>query len=79
VHGAQYEKLWLRTLVYLAGFIAGSTTDPLATIGLSLLYYDERVLDASPPPVESALQIAVTQTVEVPAETMESPLHGIVL
>ncbi len=29
--------------VYLAGFIAGSLTGPLATIGISLLYYDERV------------------------------------
>jgi len=30
-------------LIYLASFIAGSLTGPLATIGLSLLYYDERV------------------------------------
>jgi hypothetical protein len=31
------------TLFYLAGFISGSVTGPLATIGISLLYYDERV------------------------------------
>lgn len=31
------------TLIYLAGFISGSVTGPLATIGISLLYYDERV------------------------------------
>lgn len=29
--------------VYLASFVAGSLTGPLATIGMSLLYYDERV------------------------------------
>lgn len=30
-------------LVYLASFIAGSLTSPLATIGIALAYYDERV------------------------------------
>jgi len=30
-------------IVYLASFVAGSLTGPLATIGMSLLYYDERV------------------------------------
>jgi hypothetical protein len=30
-------------LIDLAGFVAGSLTGPLTTIGLSLLYYDERV------------------------------------
>jgi hypothetical protein len=30
-------------LVYISTFIAGSLTGPLATIGISLLYYDERV------------------------------------
>ena len=30
-------------LVYSAGFVAGSLTGPLGTIGISLLYYDERV------------------------------------
>lgn len=38
-----HNKIAAAVLVYLAGFIAGSTTGPLATIGLSLLYYDERV------------------------------------
>ena len=57
-------------LVYVAGFIAGSLTGPLATIGVSLLYYDERVrkeafdlqlmmasLDAPVPPVAAPAQI----------------------
>jgi hypothetical protein len=30
-------------LIYLAGFIAGVLTGPLATIGIALVYYDERV------------------------------------
>jgi hypothetical protein len=30
-------------LIYLAGFIAGALTGPLATIGIALVYYDERV------------------------------------
>jgi hypothetical protein len=87
-----HNRTAARTLAYLAGFIAGSTAGPLATIGLSLLYYDERVrkeafdlqlmilsLDALPSPVESALQVAEKQTVSVPEEAIESPPHGIVL
>jgi len=55
-------------LTYVATFIAGSLTSPLATIGLALVYYDERVrkeafdlqwmmssLDASAPPVPQIL------------------------
>jgi len=38
-----HNKIAAAVLIYLAGFIAGSITGPLATIGLSLLYYDERV------------------------------------
>jgi hypothetical protein len=30
-------------IIYLASFVSGSLTGPLATIGMSLLYYDERV------------------------------------
>lgn len=30
-------------LIYLASFVAGVLTSPLATIGISLVYYDERV------------------------------------
>jgi hypothetical protein len=54
----------------VAGFVAGSLTGPLATIGISLLYYDERVrkeafdlhlmmssLDAAPEPVVAQLQV----------------------
>jgi hypothetical protein len=40
---ALHNKIAAAVLVYLAGFVAGSLTGPLATIGLSLLYYDERV------------------------------------
>ena len=38
-----HNRIAAAVLIYLAGFIAGSITGPLATIGLSLLYYDERV------------------------------------
>jgi hypothetical protein len=38
-----HNKIAAAVLIYLAGFVAGSITGPLATIGLSLLYYDERV------------------------------------
>lgn len=56
-------------LIYLTSFIAGSLTGPLATIGMSLLYYDERVrkeafdlqlmmasLDPSPQPLAATTQ-----------------------
>jgi hypothetical protein len=29
--------------IYVAGFVVGVLTGPLATIGLALVYYDERV------------------------------------
>jgi len=38
-----HNRIVAAVLVYLAGFVGGSITGPLATIGLSLLYYDERV------------------------------------
>jgi hypothetical protein len=38
-----HNKIAAAVLIYLASFVAGSLTGPLATIGLSLLYYDERV------------------------------------
>ena len=59
-----HNSIAAAVLIYLANFIGGSLTGPLATIGLSLLYYDERVrkeafdlqlmmssLDAPGPPV----------------------------
>jgi hypothetical protein len=65
-----HNRIAASTLIYLAGFISASTTGPLATIGISLLYYDERVrkeafdlqlmilsLDAPVPPVGIPLQI----------------------
>jgi uncharacterized membrane protein len=57
-------------LVYIAGFIAGALTGPLATIGIALVYYDERVrkeafdlqlmmasLDSPAPPVAAAAPV----------------------
>jgi len=57
-------------LVYIAGFIAGALTGPLATIGIALVYYDERVrkeafdlqlmmasLDAPAPPAAAAAPV----------------------
>jgi uncharacterized membrane protein len=41
--GLLHNRIAAAVLIYMAGFIAGSITGPLATIGLSLLYYDERV------------------------------------
>ena len=38
-----HNRILAAMLIYIAAFIAGSITGPLATIGLSLLYYDERV------------------------------------
>jgi hypothetical protein len=57
-------------LLYLSSFVSGSLTGPLATIGISLLYYDERVrkeafdlqlmmasLDVPTPPLTAPAQI----------------------
>lgn len=41
--GLLHNAIAAAVLIYLAGFIAGSIAGPLSTIGLSLLYYDERV------------------------------------
>jgi hypothetical protein len=41
--GLLHNIIAAAVLVYLAGFVAGSIAGPLSTIGLSLLYYDERV------------------------------------
>ena len=38
-----HNQILTLILIYVATFIAGSLTGPLATIGISLLYYDERV------------------------------------
>ncbi len=38
-----HNRVAAATLIYAAGFVSGSITGPMATIGLSLLYYDERV------------------------------------
>ena len=43
IGGWLHNRIAAAVLIYLAGFVAGSITGPLATIGLSLLYYDERV------------------------------------
>lgn len=38
-----HNRILAMILIYVSSFIAGSLTGPLATIGISLLYYDERV------------------------------------
>jgi hypothetical protein len=38
-----HNRILAMILIYLATFIAGALTGPLATIGISLLYYDERI------------------------------------
>jgi hypothetical protein len=38
-----HNQILAMILIYVATFIAGLLTGPLATIGISLLYYDERV------------------------------------
>jgi len=35
--------IWSLIVTYFAGFVGGVLTGPLATIGMSLVYYDERV------------------------------------
>jgi hypothetical protein len=58
------------TLIYFAGFVSGALTGPLATIGIALVYYDERVrkeafdlqlmltsLDVPAPPTGEALPV----------------------
>jgi len=65
-----HNRIAFIVVVQVAGFVAGSLTGPLATIGISLLYYDERVrkeafdlhlmmssLDAAPEPVVAQLQV----------------------
>jgi hypothetical protein len=58
------------TLIYAAGFVSGSLTGPLATIGISLLYYDERVrkeafdlqlmmLSLEPSPTSAAVPVQI--------------------
>lgn len=57
-------------VIQVAGFVAGSLTAPLATIGISLLYYDERVrkeafdlhlmmasIDAAPQPLVGQVEV----------------------
>jgi len=57
-------------LIYFASFIAGALTGPLATIGIALVYYDERVrkeafdlqlmmssLDSSAPPADAVVPV----------------------
>jgi hypothetical protein len=53
-------------VVYLAGFIAGSLTGPLATIGISLLYYDERVRKEA---FDLQLMLSSLDPTEVPGVT----------
>jgi hypothetical protein len=65
-----HNRIIALVLIYLASFVSGSLTGPLATIGISLLYYDERVrkeafdlqlmmssLDAAAPPLAAPAQL----------------------
>jgi hypothetical protein len=56
------------TVIYAARFLSGSVTAPLATIGISLLYYDERVRKEA---FDLQLMLAGTGPAEAPlAETV---------
>jgi len=65
-----HNKIAAAVLIYLAGFIAGSLTGPLATIGLSLLYYDERVRKEA-----FDLQLMLS-SLEAPAAPMAVPAQA---
>jgi len=65
-----HNRIAAAVLVYLAGFVAGSLTGPLATIGLSLLYYDERVRKEA-----FDLQLMLS-TLDIPPVTMELPAQA---
>jgi hypothetical protein len=54
-------------LIYLASFVTGSLTGPLATIGISLLYYDERVRKEA-----FDLQLMMA-SLDAPAPTLAAP------
>lgn len=54
-------------LIYVATFIAGALNGPLATIGISLLYYDERVRKEA-----FDLQLMMS-SLEVPGSTLAPP------
>jgi len=59
-------------LIYIASFIAGVLTGPLATIGIALVYYDERVrkeafdlqlmMSSLDPPATSAAAVVPVQS-----------------
>jgi len=61
-----HNKIAAAVVVYLAGFIAGSLTGPLATIGISLLYYDERVRKEA---FDLQLMLSSLDPTEVPGVT----------
>jgi len=60
-------------LIYLATFVAGSLTGPLATIGISLLYYDERVRKEA---FDLQLMMASLDATALPGATpAQTPAH----
>jgi hypothetical protein len=62
-----HNKIAAAVLIYVAAFIVGSITGPLATIGLSLLYYDERVRKEA-----FDLQLMMS-SLDVPGSTLAPP------
>ena len=65
-----HNRIAFIVVVHVAGFVADSLTGPFAAIGISLLYYDERVrkeafdlhlmmssLGAAPQPVVTQLEV----------------------
>jgi hypothetical protein len=67
-----HNKIAAAVLVYLAGFVVGSITGPLATIGLSLLYYDERVRKEA---FDLQLMMSSLDT-PAPAQTLAAPAQA---
>ncbi len=65
-----HNRIAALILIYLASFVAGSLTGPLATIGISLLYYDERVRKEA-----FDLQLLMA-TLDAPAQPLAVPIQA---
>jgi len=60
-------------LIYLASFVASSLTGPLATIGISLLYYDERVRKEA---FDLQLMMATLDAPTAPVQPVAAPIQA---
>ena len=83
-----HSRITSIVVVQMAGFVAGSLTAPLATIGISLLYYDERVrkeafdlhlmmasIDAAPQPGVAQLEVSgLSESCYSDGDSPRSPL-----